>query len=206
MKRYIVLPWFLYPLTACWDCHVKFSTPCKLFHEHIKVHIDNQKHVDNEQFLKRCFLKLWFLQTISKFLKVPFGSLLSFEQQKKELRRILHWVKNVETYLFQEMCKTVGDQDILTTFIVNSPNYTIFLLHWKFNSNIPNLFNKTFIIKLNVWYIWERVQRNSLQRIYYRWYIRITIFILISCAKETRYWSFGQISSQKHQCFRFCYS
>lgn len=150
MKRYIVLPWFLYPLTACWDCHVNFSTPCKLFHEHIKVHTNNQKHVDNEQFLKWCFLKLGFLLTISKFLEVPFGSLLSFEQQKKELNRILHRVKNVETYLFQEMCKTVGDQDILTTFTVNSPNYTIFLLHWKLNSNIPNLFNKTFIIKLNV--------------------------------------------------------
>lgn len=128
MKRYIVLPRFLYPLTACWDCHVNFSTLCKLFHEYIKVHTDNQKHVDNEQFLKWCFLKLGFLQTISKFLKVPFGSLLSFE-------------------LF-----------LLLT-----------LLHWKLNSNIPNLFNKTFIIKLNVWYTWERVQRNSLQLPFSSW-------------------------------------
>lgn len=54
MKRHIILmhlPWFLYPLTACWDCQVQLSTPCKLFQEHINVHTVNQKHFDNEQFL-----------------------------------------------------------------------------------------------------------------------------------------------------------
>lgn len=95
MKRHIILmhlPWFLYPLTACWDCHVQLSTPCKLFQEQINVHTDNQKHFDNEQFLKWCFLILGFLQTISKFLGVPFSSLLFLYSKRKNC--ILYQVKN----------------------------------------------------------------------------------------------------------------
>lgn len=156
MKRHIILmhlPWFLYPLTACWDCQVQLSTPCKLFQEHINVHTVNQKHFDNEQFLKWCFLILGFLHTISQFLEVPFGSLLSFVQQKKELHPSPSKEPSftyVETCLSQEFCKTVGYQDIPTTFTVNPPNHIISLLHWKLISNILKLFSKDQQSKLSL--------------------------------------------------------
>lgn len=147
------ISWFLYPLTACWDCQVQLSTPCKLFQEHINVHTVNQKHFDNEQFLKWCLLILGFLHTISQFLEVPFGSLLSFVQQKKELHPSPSKEPSftyVETCLFQEFCKTVGYQDIPTTFTVNPPNHIISLLHWKLISNILKLFSKDQQSKLSL--------------------------------------------------------